>query len=409
MRIKNFCNKLFIGFLLMLLVTGCGTEKITDKNHMEEETEEEQPKEIEMSKESIDTEEEKSFEEKKTDRGAESPLAVYAGEQLGREIEGCHEADYDQDGENEVIFSVEIERTDEKELDKLEIYFVDNDYEMTLIDTYEVGIPEDTFGGEESKLIWCSEGGLLTDYHGVPVYMQSLLHIESVGHGNYRHVYYGWIGKEIAKLKECDSTGYEVTTYLYDGRISDVKDKDFLKICDGNFSDVIGGEENLIENLENWYKKRGFDYYSRFDHFEYYLECDVDNDGTNELYIADWNGDFAAVFHKGEEGIECWVYDFHLALLDDGSFWHAQTTSETNGKWRKDCMTSVVIRFDSNGNQDIMDEYEKVYIHYEKNRNEEDLTIFDKYAFQSMYFYYWNGNSVTEREYLERGNPIGWY
>ena len=47
------------------------------------------------------------------DRGAESPLAVYAGEQLGREIEDCHEADYDRDGKNEVIFSVEIERTDE--------------------------------------------------------------------------------------------------------------------------------------------------------------------------------------------------------------------------------------------------------------------------------------------------------
>lgn len=69
--------------------------------------------------------------------------------------------------------------------------------------------------------------------------MQNLLQVESVGHGNYRHIYCGWTGKEIAKIKECDNTGCEVTTYLYDG--------------------------------------------------------------SNELYMADYNGDAAAVFHKGEE------------------------------------------------------------------------------------------------------------
>lgn len=108
------------------------------------------------------------------DRGAESPLAVYAGEQLGRKIEGCHEADYDQDGKNEVIFSVEIERTDEKELDRLEIYFVDDDYEMILIDTHEVGrLLEDLTDREEP--VWDSEGAQLRDYQGVPVFLQNFL------------------------------------------------------------------------------------------------------------------------------------------------------------------------------------------------------------------------------------------
>lgn len=30
MQMKNFCNKLFICFLLMSLVTGCGTEETED-------------------------------------------------------------------------------------------------------------------------------------------------------------------------------------------------------------------------------------------------------------------------------------------------------------------------------------------------------------------------------------------
>ena len=397
MQIKNFCNKLFICFLLMLLVTGCGTEETADKNFIEEETEEvsnekieeEQPEEIETSKESVKAEEEIQPEEE--DRGVKSPLAVYVAEQLGREIEGCHEADYDQDGKKEVIFSVEIERTDEKELDKLEIYFVDDNYEMTLIDTHEIGRMMEDLRDREGT-VWNAEGDALWDYQGVPVFMQNLLAIGSVGRGHYREVYYGWTGKEIAKLKDYDDLPCGVTTYLYDGSISAVKDRDFLKICDGDFSGVTGREENLIENLENWYSGPKFDYY---------LECDVDHDGTNELYIADGGGESAAVFHKGEEGIECWVYGFHLALLDNGNFLHVQETWETNGRWKEDRTTSTVIRFDSNGNQNIMDEYEEKIIFYEKNANEEKLTIFDKYAFQSMYFYYWNGNPVTEEEYYE--------
>lgn len=389
---------LFGVILLCVFCIGCsdqeneqGNESVITQGKIEELFVEEEY----LSQTSSEEEEIQPGEE---DRGVESPLAVYAAEQLGREIEGCHEADYDRDGEKEVIFSIEIERTDEKELDKLEIYFVDDDYEMTLIDTHEVGLYEDLRDREGT--VWGSEGDELRDYRGVPVFMKNLLAVGSVGRGHYREIYYGWTGKEIAKLKDYDDLPYGVTTYLYDGSISAVKDGDFLKICDGDFSGVIGREENLIENLENWYKETEFDYY---------LECDVDHDGTNELYIADGGGESAAVFHKGEEGIECWVYDFHLALSDDGSFWHAQITWETNGKWRKDYMTSTVMRFDSNGNQDIMDEYEKVHIHYEKNRNEEDLTIFDKYAFQSMELYYWNGNSITQGEYLERGNSIYWY
>ncbi|MBD5541352.1 MAG: hypothetical protein HDR00_09230 [Lachnospiraceae bacterium] len=186
-------------------------EETADKNYIEEETEgvldekieEEQHEEIEMSKESGETEEEIQPEEKETDRGVESPPAVYAGEQLGREIEGCHEADYDRDGEKEVIFSVKIERTDEKELDKLEIFFVDDDYEMTLIDTHEVGRMMEDLRDREG-VVWDAEGDELRDYHGVPVFVQNFLAIGSVGRGHYREVYYGWAGKEIAKLKDYD-------------------------------------------------------------------------------------------------------------------------------------------------------------------------------------------------------------
>lgn len=401
MRMKNFCNKLFICFLLMLLVTGCGTEETADKNYIEEEIEdvsdekieEEQPEKIETGKESVETEEEIQPEEEEKDRGVESPLAVYAAEQLEREIEGCHEADYDRDGENEVIFGVEIERTDEKELDKLEIYFVDDDYEMTLIDTHEVGNGEDWRNRDGA--IWGPEGDALMDYQGAPVFKQHLIMVGSTGPGFHREVYYGWTGKEIVKLMECEGWGCNVTTYLYDGSISPVTDRDFLKICNGDFSGVTGREENLIENLEDWYKNRWIS-----GKFEYYLECDVDHDGTNELYIADTSGKSAAVFHKGEEGIECWVYGSTLALSDNGNFWYEEETWGTNGRWHEECRTSTVISFDSNGNQDIM-EYKEVSVKYEKSANKEDWTIFDKCALPIMRFYYRNGNPVTKNEYYK--------
>lgn len=401
MQMKNFCNKLFICFLLMSLVTGCGMEETADKNFIEEETEEvsdekieeEQPEEIVTIEKSVETEEEIQPEKEETDRGVESPLAVYAAEQLGREFEGCHEADYDRDGEKEVIFSVKIERTDEKELDKLEIFFVDDDYKMTLIDTHEVGMGEDWRNIEGA--IWGPEGDALMDYRGVPVFMQNLIMVGSVGHGFYREVYYGWTGKEIVKLKECEDPGLSVTTYLYDGSISPVTDSDFLKICNGDFSGVTGREENLIENLEDWYKNRWIS-----GEFDYYLECDVDHDGTNELYIADTSGRSAAVFHKGEEGIECWVCGSTLALSDNGNFWYVQETCEEKGRWHERYRTNTVISFDSNGNQDIM-EYKEVTVLYEKSANKEDWTILDKCAFRKLCFYYRNENPVTEKEYYE--------
>lgn len=402
----NKKRKLLFGVILFcILCIGCsdqeneqGDEAVivqdkTEESLSDEKIEKEQPEEIETGKESIEAEEEIQPEEEETDRGVESPLAVYAAEQLGREFEGCHEADYDQDGENEVIFSVEIERTDEKELDKLEIYFVDDDYEMTLIDTHEVGLYEDQLDREDT--VWNSEGDALMDYHGAPVFIQNLLLVGSVGPGFHRGVYYGWTGKEIVKLEECEGWGLSVTTYLYDGSISPVTDRDFLKICNGDFSGVTGREENLIENLENWYKNRRFS-----EQFDYYFECDVDHDGTAELYMADRSGESAAVFHKGEEGIECWVYGSTLALSDNGNFWYEEETWETNGRWHEECRTSTVISFDSNGNQDVM-EYKEVTVLYEKSANKEDWTIFDKCALPIMRFYYRNGNPVTEKEYYE--------
>lgn len=53
---KSFRNKLFICFLLMLLITGCGKKEVENENLIEKEADE-------------------------TDRGKESPLAVYGGEQ----------------------------------------------------------------------------------------------------------------------------------------------------------------------------------------------------------------------------------------------------------------------------------------------------------------------------------------
>ena len=64
----------------MLLITGCSTEKIADKSHVEEieevsdeKVEEEQSEEIGMRKERIETEAE-LLEEEDMDQGAESPL-----------------------------------------------------------------------------------------------------------------------------------------------------------------------------------------------------------------------------------------------------------------------------------------------------------------------------------------------
>lgn len=103
--------------------------------------------------------EDNTSKEEETDRGKESPLAVYGGEQLGKEIQYCHEADYDQDGKNEVIFTIETDRTDEEELDRMEIYFVDDDYEITLIDTQKIGMPEDQQDREE--YVWYPHGNAL--------------------------------------------------------------------------------------------------------------------------------------------------------------------------------------------------------------------------------------------------------
>ena len=126
----------------------------------------------------------------------------------------------------------------------------------------------------------------------------------------------------------------------------------------------------------------------------------MDHDGTNELYMANSSGISAAVFHKGEEGIECWVYGSTLALSDNGNFWYEEDTWEEKGRWHEECRTSTVISFDSNGNQDII-EYKEVTVLYEKSSNKEDWTILDKCAFRKLCFYYRNGNPVTEEEYYE--------
>lgn len=413
MQIKNFCNKLFICFLLMSLVTGCGAEEISDKTIFKEETEEvsdekieeEQPEEIETGKESVETEEEIQPEEEETDRGVKSPLAVYAAEQLGREIEGCHEADYDQDGENEVFFGVKIERTDEKELDKLEIYFVDDDYEITLVDTQEIGVPEDWQDGGED--VWDSVGTELGKYNARTVFQQGYIIAGSNGH--FKFILYGCIEEDPIKLKESEGTCtmnhgvYLMTTYLYDGSISDVTDKEFLKICAGDFSGVVGNTENLIGNLEEWYTDKIAT--RRFRQFE----CDIDHDGTNELYMG--TSGLSAVFHKGKEGIECWVYDSPLYLLDDGSFLHFWSDREKIGSSWISCDRSTIICFDSNGNQKIIDEYARVHID-NKITDWENSAIIKEFSIESSvvekhleeggYLYFKNGNPIAEDKYFER-------
>lgn len=57
MQMKNFCNKLFICFLLMSLVTGCGMGETADKNYIEEETEEMSDEKIEKEQKLLDEEE----------------------------------------------------------------------------------------------------------------------------------------------------------------------------------------------------------------------------------------------------------------------------------------------------------------------------------------------------------------
>lgn len=404
---KSFRNKLFICFLLMLLITGCGKKEVENENLIEKEADEtadenlvkeeseEITEEVLISDNNMEAEDNTPKEEE-TDRGKESPLAVYGGEQLGKEIQYCHEADYDQDGKNEVIFTVETDRTDEEELDRMEIYFVDDDYEITLIDTQEIGMPEDQQDREE--YVWYPDGKALGKYDGSPGFCQRFIVAGSNGYS--KEILYGCIEGEPIKLKESEGVDtvnhgvYLRTTYLYDGSISDVTDKGFLKICAGDFSGVVGGTGNLNEDLEKWYADKiipqGFQHY----------ECDVDHDGTNELYIVGKTGS-AAVFHKGREGMECWAYDSFLELLDDGSFLHLQSVYEDLGT---SCDISTVICFDSNGNQEIVDEYARVWINGEIAdwENSEILKEFsiEKNLEEKGCFYFQNRNPITENEYF---------
>lgn len=411
---KNFCKKLFICFLLLLLITGCGKKEVqdeklvekeideaADENFAEEETEEEITEEVVISEESMETEDNMP-EEEETDRGKESPLAVYAGEQLGKEIKFCHEADYDWDGEKEVFFTVETDRTDEEELDKLEIYFVDDDYEITLVDSQEIGLPEDQENREER--VWYPDGPGLGEYDGSPAFEHLFFVAGAASNAYCRYILYGCIEEGPVKLKESEGIGtlnYGIhlrTTYLYDGSISDVTDKEFLKICAGDFSGVVGGAGNLTEVLEEWYADEITPY--RFQSYE----CDVDHDGTNELYIV---GDSSAVFHKGKEGIECWVYDSELYLLEDGSFLHVWGNREKIGSNWIYCDRRTVICFDSNGNWEIIDEYARVCIDSKiKIAEYENSAIIKEFSIESSdveggYLFFKNGNLITDDEYFD--------
>ncbi len=410
---KSFCNKLFICFLFMLLVVGCGKKELQDENLVEkeideaadenfaEEETEEITEEVMISEDSMETEDNMP-EEEETDRGKESPLAVYAEEQLGKEISYCHEADYDLDGEKEVFFSVEIERTDEKEPDKLEIYFVDDDYEITLVDTQESGLPEDQEDRDER--VWDAWGPSLGEYDERPAFVQLFVWVWSADGGHHKEILYGCIEEEPVKLKEVEGTialrfGIWLrTTYLYDGSISDVTDKKFLKICAGDFSGVVGGEGNLTKVLEEWYADDITPY-----EFQRSYECDVDHDGINELYIVGAL-DSSAVFHKGKEGIECWIYDSDLYLLEDGSFLHVWNDREKIGSSWIYCDRSAVICFDSNGNWEIIDEYARVCID-KKITDWENSAIIKEFSIESSaveggYLYFKNGNPITEDEYF---------
>lgn len=90
-----------------------------------------------------------------------------------------------------------------------------------------------------------------------------------------------------------------------------------------------------------------------------------------------------------------------MELLDDGSFLHLQSVYEDLGT---SCDISTVICFDSNGNQEIVDEYARVWINGEIAdwENSEILKEFsiEKNLEEKGCFYFQNRNPITEDEYF---------
>lgn len=393
MKVNIYIFRLFVFGLVFSNLYGCGKRETIEGNYIEEFGIIEEDS-IQNTAGSEEGQEELIIEdeEKKIDRGLKSPLATYAIGQLSGEIKECHEADYDEDGKFEVILSARVDRISKDQLDQLEIYFVDDNYEIVLIDRQNVGEEEDIWDREE--IIWCDNGTLLKEYDGKLVFNQVFLSIGSTGSGYYRNVLYGCVEGEPEKLKETEGWGsYGRTTYLCDGSISEVQDGEFVKICEGDFSSVINNSKFSVDEIEEWYKN--------YDNFQCY-EADIDHDGTNELYIT--NTYVSAVFNKSNQGIECWWLDDSILLLDDGTFLLQEKSLPPIISVQYD--KNSIIYFDQSGNQEIQDEYVWIYVIGEEITDKEELIFLkDYYIGQDIkegQYYYHNGESITEDEYYEQ-------